>query len=62
MPRQPACIGLADVPDPEREDEAVEPDAAARLDGREQIADRCFAVTLAILQFMRLRACRAPPA
>ena len=43
MAREPARVGLADVADAERVEEAVEGDAPPRLDRGEQIARRDFA-------------------
>ena len=49
MPRQHLGVGLADMADAEREDEAVERHAAPRLDGGEEVAHRGLAVALAVV-------------
>ena len=53
MAREPARIGLADMADAERVEEAVERDRAPRLDRREQIARRGLAEAFPFLQRRR---------
>ena len=52
--RQRTRRGLADVADAEREDEPVEPDGAARIDGIEQLPDARLAPALAVLQALEV--------
>ena len=53
MARQQLGIGLADMADAERIDQAVERDFAPRLDRVEQIAHRGLAIALALFELLR---------
>ena len=53
MAREAARVGLADMADAEREEEAVEGDRAPRLDRGEQIARRGLAEAVPFLELRR---------
>ena len=53
MTREPARVGLADMADAEREQEAVQRDRAPRVDGGEEVARRSFAKAFPFAQRRR---------